>query len=312
MRWLIMVAGVLTGLLFVGGPDADDGRLYKETWDLGHVVLFALLVVLALKLPRLQRLPVGSLILLCAVIAPAVGLAIEWLQLLVGRDFEYKDVLADTVGAFCGLALHCVWQPGFSRWVRGVGLAGLLLLTAFALRYIVMVMIDNTYMRDEFPVLADFETPFELSRWDSNLAQLSLTQEPVRYGHKSLRVDFLAGEYPDITLQEFLSDWRDFKSIRFSLFSSLNQPIQMELKIYDRQHAASRYDYEDRFNRELIINPGWNDIEVSMKDVQRAPDSREMDLAHMAALSVFVDELRQPAVFYFDALRLSSKESSGE
>ena len=309
MKGLWVVTGVLLALLFIGGPAADDARLYKGLWDFGHVVLFALLVLLALRLPLLSKQPAWILLLMVALLAPALGLAIEYVQLWVGRDFEYADVLADSVGAFAGLALHYGLQSRVAWRVRLVAWLGMSLLLLFALRSMLMVGLDQFSMREEFPVLADFETRFEMSRWDTNLAQLEITREQARYGEHALRVQFMAGEYPDITLLDFVRDWRGFKSVRFSIFSTLNHPVAMELKMYDQQHAASGYDYADRFNRELLVQPGWNDIEVNMDELQTAPRSRDMDLQNMQAFSVFIEQLAQPAVFYFDALRLSSKSS---
>ena len=307
MKIGVTIAGILVLLLFVGGPDNQAGRLYQEIWDLGHVLLFALVIALALRWPRWQSRPVWQLVLVCVLLAPLVGLAIEWLQLIVGRDFEYKDVLADTVGAFCGLAINRLRQPKMTAALRAAWLLVLLLLLAFALRLLAAVVIDRYYMAEDFPVLADFENQFELSRWDTHLAELAISREQPRYGEHSLRVNFQAGEYPDITLIDFPADWRGFKSLRFSVFNTLAVPLQMELKIYDTAHRDSDYAYSDRFNRELPIQPGWNDIEVRIDDMVAAPKSRELDLQHIAAFSLFIEQLPQPALMYVDALRLSSR-----
>ncbi|HEX5636272.1 MAG TPA: hypothetical protein VFY78_04225, partial [Gammaproteobacteria bacterium] len=101
--------------------------------------------------------------------------------------------------------------------------------------------------------------------------------------------------------------WRDFKSVRFSVFSTLNSPVQMQLKIYDALHLSGGYKYADRFNRELIIHPGWNDIAVPVDDVRQAPLGRQMQLENIAGVSLFIQQLQQPAVFYVDGLHLSSR-----
>lgn len=307
MKGLMAVVTALVVLLFVGGPDGQDKRLYQAFWDLGHVPLFALLTLAACRLKAVAGLPVWRLLAACTLLTLVTGFAIEWAQLLVGRSFEYSDVLSDLLGSYIGLSLYLAMQPALAL----AGRAGLYmlvaLLTLVSLKPMAFALADEYVMREEFPVLADFETPFELSRWDNNLAQLHITHEQVRYGEKSLRVDFMAGEYPDITLRDFPGNWQEFKSVRFSVFSALSGPIPMELKIYDAQHPSSGYDYDDRFNRELVIAPGWNDIEVRMDDVREAPHDRRMELENIASFSLFIEQLEQPAVFYFDALRLSSK-----
>lgn len=307
MKGLVAVIGVLIVLLFVGGPDSQDRRLYQAFWDLGHVPLFALLTFVACRLPVFARSPVPGLLVACTLLTLVAGFAIEWAQPLMGRSFEYADVLSDLLGSYIGLSLYLAMKPSLTLAGRSGLYVLMVLLALVSLKPMAFALADEYVMREEFPILADFETPFELSRWENNLAQLQITHEQARYGEKSMRVDFTPGEYPDITLLDFPGNWRDFKSIRFSVFSTLPASIQMELKIYDDQHAASGYKYADRFNRELIINPGWNDIEVRMEDVWEAPHERRMELENIAGLSLFIEQLEQPAVFYFDALRLSSK-----
>lgn len=307
MKGWLWAVGVLGVLLFVGGPDGHDKRIYQTFWDLGHVPLFAILTVAVCRLPVCARLSVPVLAVVCTLLVLAGGFAIEWAQLLVGRSFEYADVLSDLLGSYIGLSLYLALKPVMRPAGRAVLVILAMLLVLVSLKPMAVVLADEYVMREEFPVLADFETPFELTRWDTNLAQLHVSREPVRYGEKSLRVDFMAGEYPDITLRDFPGDWSGFKSVRFSVYSTLASPAEMVLKIYDRQHASSGYEYADRFNRELNIDPGWNDIEVRMDDVSDAPEGRNMDLENITSFSLFMERLEQPAVFYVDALRLSSK-----
>lgn len=307
MKWLKVILGVMIVLLFVGGPDSHDNRIYKAFWDLGHVPLFAGLIFLACRLPIFARMPEWRLFVIFTVATLVVGSAIEWAQLLVARSFSYDDVLGDVIGSYLGLTLYLAARPALQP-TRRVGLYALLfLLVLVALRPVSLVLVDEYVMREEFPILADFETPFELSRWDNNLAQLQITDEQVRYGKKSMRVDFSPGKYPDVSLMSFPANWSEFKSVHFSAFSTLPASIIMEIKVYDNKHAASGYDYNDRFNRELVMIPGWNDVEVRMADIAAAPHRRSMDLEHIASLSLFIEKLERPAVFYVDGLRLSSK-----
>lgn len=166
---------------------------------------------------------------------------------------------------------------------------------------------DDYNMHQAYPVLADFESALELSRWEVNRAQLELSSVRVRHGKQALRLTLLPGEYPGIALLQLMHDWREFDFVRFSVYNSLNNVLRMELKIYDVQHLQTGSSYDDRFNRTLDLAPGWNDIEVVMDDVINAPHARRLNILEVKNLSLFVKNLDAPAVLYIDNLRLSKQ-----
>jgi len=305
MKWLALALAPMGILLFLGGPGADARRLEKEIWDLGHVPLFAGLVLLTLGAPVLRLRSRLTLAVTSILLSLLLGLAIEWLQLFVGRTFEAKDLFSDLLGGCLGLLIHMRKRASVSRYRAGYSM-GMVAMILIALWPSGTAVADAFILRHTFPVLADFETPFELSRWDTNRTELAMVSEPARHGEKSLRVTMLPGRYPDITLYELKPDWRGFKKLSFSLYSTLNHALPMELKIYDRTHLQRGYRYSDRFNRELEIKPGWNDIEVRIADIRDAPQDRQMEMQNIFHFSLFVEELDDPAILYFDSLRLSA------
>jgi len=307
MKWALAMVGVLGVLLFVGGPDGESGRLHKEFWDLGHVPLFAGLVFVALQLKSLNRHAWPVLLLGCVMFSLLLGLMVEWIQLHVGRNFEVKDLFSDVLGGVMGLLGYGVLREKLKPGARIGAALGILLLGMVALVPVTLAAADAWMMREDYPVLGDFETPFERERWDTNLARLEVTGDVVRFGHKAMKVTLLAGEYPDVTLKELSPEWSEFKSLRFSVYNTLNVPLPMVLKIYDREHVHNGYEHSDRFNREIDMQPGWNDIEVRMQDVFEAPRNREMNLHEIKSLSLFVEYLEVPVVIYVDGVRLSSK-----
>lgn len=306
MKWHYAFLIILSVLLFVGGPESNSHRVYQQAWDTGHMALFAGLIWVLLSLPVLRSRRWFELFLLVTGFCLLIGFAIEILQLLVGRNFEYKDLVNDLLGGYLGLLIYSVRQTHRHIGIRVAMYPLMLLIIVWVLLPVAYAIIDEYIMREEFPILADFETPYELSRWDNNLASLAMTNEYFRYGSKSMRVDFEPGEYPDITLKDFPGDWHRFVSIKFSVFNTSNENLLMELKIYDWQHdLVGGYEFSDRFNRELILRPGWNDFQVAMQDVETAPANRKMDISDIASFSLFLHELKQPQTLFFDSLRLS-------
>ncbi len=307
MKWGAVVVAVLSLLLFVGGPDANSHRIYQQIWDAGHLLLFAAIALILLNLSFLSARAWWQQVLIISAICLALGLAIEVLQLGVGRNFEIKDLLSDLLGAYIGLALYTALDKRFAHWVRFLAYPLVAVFCLIGVSPILVVVVDHFIMQKDFPALADFETPFEISRWDTNLAILAKESEIVRYGTGAMRIRFLPGEYPDITLKDFVADWRGFHTVRFGIYSTASFPVNMELKIYDRQHQFSDYAYTDRFNRSLQLHQGWNDISIDLDEVKTAPRNRELDMASIVSFSLFLEQLDKPMDMYFDGLHLSSK-----
>jgi VanZ like family len=83
--------------------------LFNETWfsqvqldKFVHAILFFVLTWLWVHyLQKGKTIPLAILLLIGA-IATLYGIAMEYIQLYVGRDFSVGDMVADGVGAFLG------------------------------------------------------------------------------------------------------------------------------------------------------------------------------------------------------------------
>ncbi|MDP1912929.1 VanZ family protein [Brevundimonas sp.] len=93
---------VLMGLLLSPGGAIDSERLI---WDkAAHFIAFGLILwslgVLFRRLPRTWA----------ALLAIALGAAVEVVQRYIGRDPSWGDLLADTVGVATALLLWVIWR----------------------------------------------------------------------------------------------------------------------------------------------------------------------------------------------------------
>ena len=101
---LTAVAILLVSLTLMIGPfgaaEASSG-----VWDKGaHFVVFGLILwSFGVLFRRLQRL-------WAAILAVALGGAVEIVQGLVGRDASWGDLLADALGVAAALALWAIWR----------------------------------------------------------------------------------------------------------------------------------------------------------------------------------------------------------
>ena len=103
---VVLLAVCLT--LMIGPFGAIEAA--TNIWDkAAHFVTFGLFLwsfgVLFRRLPRLW----------CAVLAVALGGAVEVLQGLVGRDASWGDLLADSLGVAVALLLWVLWRRGETR-----------------------------------------------------------------------------------------------------------------------------------------------------------------------------------------------------
>lgn len=301
---------VLTGfglicavLLFFGGADLVDTRSFRRAWDLGHIAAFAAWSLLLVRRPRLAGMNWTQQALRIMSFTLVVGGAVEVIQGLFGRYPGWDDLGRDFIGSLLVLGFLTPARLPLACWRRltvQVAASGLLVL---ALMPLARALADEWAAWRAFPVLADFEAPFELDRWSGN-AGLSIDGHIFVSGRQSLRIDLNTAKYSGAVLNYGPGDWRGWCWIAFSIFNPDAQPIRLVCKINDRRHDITGYRYADRFNRRIDISPGWHRVRIPLDDVRRAPADREMDLGRITEFNLFAVRLPHPRTIYMDRLSL--------
>ncbi len=297
-----VVTVVLTALLFVGGPDVDWPRSLQHAWDLGHVVLFWVAGLLALRSP-LRRLPLACQMAALLLGAALLGGATEWLQSEANRSASWDDLQRDVVGAALAFAFASPEARKLVGW-RRLAIRGAVLATlAWQVAPVVWTAVDEARARIEFPTLGDFENRFEEDRWAGE-STFRITDELARSGVRSLRVDLDTTTYSGVALRHFPGDWTGYSTLVFSVFNPSTNSLDLVCKVNDRKHRRLGYEYRDRFNKVLAVLPGWNDYSISMEAIRTAPQTREMDLSEIATLQLFAVRLPTPRTIYLDRIAL--------
>lgn len=286
--WLLMLLLALGVYGFFYLTLAGENRVLAALWNLSHIAYFFLLCILALRLLLgIQRLSFWPLLLWVCGAAIVLGLVIELLQSLVSRSMSLNDILFDMLGA--ALAVCCFapqrWQlsAGIGRLLRAVML--LLLLAALWPAY--RIGMDEYYMQRQFPVLGDFSTPYELTRWHA--AQASVTRVVSGEAHR-LRARFLPARYPTILFEHFPPDWRGYKRLVIDLENPAQHAIRVTLRIHDAEHDLHDNVHSDRFNRSYELAPGMQQISIDLAELAAAPATRTMDMAKIQNISLFIFE----------------------
>jgi len=291
-------------LLFVGGPDYYSIRSYKYAWSLGHIFCFlAWTSILILSWKRIASKSFYQQCLWIISISFIVGIATELAQGIFGRTSSMDDFIRNITGGIVTLLFISPARKTSKKYILRIIQAAVIVMILIEVLPLAIALTDEAIAREQFPVLADFETPFEGKRW-------SAETDIVRYrslaasGEFSLKVQLDTTKYSGIGLKYFNGDWRKYNSLKFSVFNLSPNDLKIHCRIHDWQHILKGEQYNDRFNHEYFLAKGWNDIEIYFDLIIDAPDGRKMDMGHIKGFGVFAVSLPKPLVIYIDNVRL--------
>lgn len=301
--WVVLLIGF--PFFFWGGPGYYSSRFFQNGWDLGHILFFAIASLWLHALFRAKVAAWSPIRTFCAlfVVVLFVGSLVEFLQMFVdGRTPDFFDVLRNQAG--CLLACAFFIHPSlFSGLRRQLFQLGVIVLLGAAVWPTVRSLIDERLAAQQFPILADFETPFERYRW-VNIQQLRQESAIVRHGAKAIRVQLSTAKYSGVSLFYFPGDWRGFHTLHWSVYNPQPAALVLNCRIHDVHHKEHGLEYADRFNQQFIVQQGWNDLAVSLERVKNAPKGRAMDMQHIEGFGLFVVQQPSPMEIYLDHVYL--------
>lgn len=283
---------ILLPLFFWGGPDWASPPLYQQVWDFGHIVFFALVgafVQYGIGITSVRRWSLATALVLLT------GIAIEYIQHQVGRSASTADVVNNLVGFWLGL-VGLAWHRA-SRWMRWA----VVLLIIPSLFSIAMAAIVQAHQAWYFPVLADFETAVEQRRLRG---PVSFSKEYVREGRQSLKIGFTTRKYSGAYITVFHGDWSAYDELVMDFYNPDQSVLTVTLRISDRAHDRGKNEYDDRFNRRLLLSPGWNEVRIPVREISEMPVDRDMLMNEVRTLGVYSSYLKEPKVLYWDFVRL--------
>ena len=164
-------------------------------------------------------------------------------------------------------------------------------------------ILDEITALKQFPILADFESRFEIDRWTGD-ADFSIDHDTYYHGKASLKVELNTSLYSGVGLNYFPINWQDYNELQLSIFNPDLEPMQLTCRIHDRQHTRDIQHYADRFNKKFSLSSGWNLIIIQINQVENAPHKRKMALNQIRGLGIFAVSLSKPRTVYVDYVRL--------
>lgn len=286
-----LAALLLLGLMLLGPQPGSDRALatprwLMAAWDMGHVVLFAVLGgLIGLASSRFRALAAPRQLLVLVLFGLLFGGLLEALQWLLGQDASADDLRRDLVGVL--LVAAFAWPgaglPAGAR--RTLGILTLLLL-ALESRVLGLALVDEYRMARDFPVLAEFSAAGSDSRWSSG-TRLRLADE-----RWVLQVPLTDERYSGSSLVHLVRDWRGYRTLalRLRVFppAAGGEAATLHLMVRDRATMARGAPYADRYNGELAVTRGrWTTLRIPLAVISKAPAGRELNLAEIADVTLF-------------------------
>jgi len=293
-------------LLFMGGPDYYSSRSFTHAWDIGHIIYFALLTGLLCRWRFVANMSLAGRWGLILAITLLLGVSIELMQHGTTRTPDIGDVLRDLTGSLVVLVFGSSGTALRPPVLRLTLQAAVLLLSLVQLWPVTKSLVDEAIARHQFPLLSDFETPYEIERWTGS-ARLSVETVPSIAHSRLLKLSLTTDHYSGAVLKYFDGNWTSAGRLEFSLYNPDEDPLQITCRIHDLQHADGNEEYEDRFNRRYTLIHGWNHIDIDLDEVKISPARRNMDMSRIREIGLFVTSLPAPRVIYLDNIRLSPR-----
>jgi len=274
--------------------------------DFGHVPLFCVITAMVLWLLEWRRWPMTTTknYILAGAISGCLAILTEILQQLTpDRSFQVGDIIHDLIGS----ALFLLFAYQYKRNLRKKSLLIMIIIAGVLLIIsgipVLVTSIDELRSYMEFPLLASFETSMEMKRWSiedrNERSLLHATQ-----GERSLLVNLSPGLYPGVSFNHPPTNWQGYDNLSFDVYIEGTIQLPLTVRINDLAHNE---EYEDRYNRTFMLQPGQNHLIVNLSEVEHAPKRRLMDMKRIAILCIFSYELKEPKTVYIDNFRLEKK-----
>ena len=279
----------LLGLMLLA-PVPSYPRIWVVLSNTAHAPVFAAVALLVLRAVRARgsrSLPVAATSAFC--ITVALGIAMEFVQGVIGRDASWGDVWTDALGAACALGWMIYREPASPGRVRRAGLVVAGLAGALTIGPLAHAAAAYGLRALRMPTVATFSLPLDLyfAEWKSaSAARTGLPSSWARPGDlRSLGIRLQAGAWPGLTIVEPTPDWQGYQSLYLDLTNPGAAPLALTLRIHDLEHDQR---YEDRFNHRLSLAPHSRlVVKILLAEVEAGPRNRTLDLSRIGGLTLF-------------------------
>ncbi|MDW7774689.1 MAG: VanZ family protein [Desulfobulbaceae bacterium] len=302
---LLAVLIFLFPFFFWGGPVYSSSRSLIHFWNIGHIIFFAAatyLIVVHFQ-ASLSTKSFGFQFFWMLFFVLFSGIAIEIAQYGTDRLPDPDDLLRNVIGSFTGLFFFSPSRKMIGKSLLRILQFLVLILLVLEVLPLAAALVDEADQKRKFPVLADFESPLEITRW-SGSAEIEIVPDAQGSLNHYLKIKLGTSEYSGVFLKFFPHEWSEFRKLTFTIFNPAPDSFYLTCRIHDRQHALGRQEHSDRFNRSYLLEPGMNTLTIALEDILHAPEARTMNVDEISSVGFFVTRQTKPRIIYLDDLKL--------
>ena len=304
---IIFITILLIYLIFYIDIDITHSRFFQELWNAGHVVLFIFISwLLYRKYFYINSKSFYFELFSIVLIALIIGILIELIQTYTGRNKSLYDVGLDVLGGLIGISifsktLHKHRKFKIYTFNFMTFLSASLLLYPMALN-----MIDDIYQSKEFPFILSNKYSRELLRFNKKNINVDFVRNDfsVNGNDNIFKLKFFPGKFSTAELTTGVENWVGYNYLFFRIFNPNSASKTLAIRIDDSVHKKSGYLYSDRYNKRLIIHPGWNEIKINLDEIKNAPLDRKMIMEKIDQILLFKSNLNKTLVLYLDQMVL--------
>ncbi|MCU7849638.1 MAG: hypothetical protein KZQ89_16930 [Candidatus Thiodiazotropha sp. (ex Lucinoma kastoroae)] len=223
------------------------------------------------------------------------------MQYAIGREASLYDLLMNAMGVTAGGFLFSgIIRRSIPRGLSVLA-AVLLFVIAFSgpLYWLFVSQVRNT----NFPMLVNLEgMAASAFLQGSNGGDVRIINRPANWpadiaaDQEHCTIVLLEeGAWPGVRLIEPEPDWRGYQSLELSLYSEQQRMLPLSLRINDRAHNNQ---FKDRFNQRLELSYGYNHFTIPLKEIEKSPSGRRLDLSTITNLLIFGTKRQIGSEFY--------------
>ncbi len=301
-RWQVWVS-LMTLLLFpffIRIPRSlNHHPVITPIGDQVHIFLFGGITLLLYWFGPLQ-----GRIWRVALVSAVMGGAVEFLQLLVGRQALFTDFLLDLVGI--GIVVSFVIWRGHGRRA-GKWVLLLLLLSIPAQLYFLPWRISATYRcQNTFPALANFEAYGDRYLWTSNmkgkLTYPRIADTPDGEGHVLRLAGGSESNWPGAIMRHFPEDWSGYTALKLDvrLVDAPGDTVKFGLRLDDYEGMKEKIWVAQSFP----ATRQWQTFTMPIADRRMHNSDRNLTLEEMDRFIIYFSKPQEIWTIDIDNIRL--------
>jgi VanZ family protein len=309
----LLITVILMILFFSRVPVVISERLTDTLWPIGHIVSFAFWAWWLLSCHAYIKSESSKRqLLFLLLITIIIGGGIELLQPFFSRSAQLSDLYYNLFGAF---SAYLFFGNFNKKKILIVSRLLYIILLLYLMFPAIQMVKDEFETRIDFPIIAQFDNPSELTRWKADLPLSIVNSGELPATRKSdtnlMKITFATEKDSRAVLRFFAGNWQGYKQIKFSFFNPNQKSLKVRLIITDKNYDKSISENQtsnqnDRFGKWLLIDSGWNEHNVALAEIKNAPTEREIDLSNIAGVDFYMYYLKEPIILYINKIELIS------